>query len=680
MMSGADAAAGTTTAVIAAVATATVLGIAAIKLAVKEHRETKLLERIKVINGYYHEHLERVKLPAIFMMTKDDKQKEIASSIILSEDVFRDIAQAVPAFSDSDLIRYGDYILQAMAGIRKFYQFRLKRGGFKQGKADDDTSNVLCYALLMLSTHCIKFSDYNVTLATIKALSDFILAFASIGNDENRARFKFLRPVHVILNNAHDHLKDHFLSLSLSEKLDLLIHNLADINKKMLRCLAKLLTPHNVWENIDWLMPDELALGIIKYEYEDTSLRSMLVQKEIKFKPSVFSDYVKQCAVHYQHAILKDDEGVFIKKGNFPPINLNQDPKRAKSKKAAAREAFKESTNFFTYKVNLPNSSDELLQDTCNNFHEEIWLTYILNISLFFLTHLERKVDTLGEVYVTDPHHCEFLFGMLNQLSGKLQQVCTTIYSKIDELNKRNDGYVMEINSGVFKEMYALLPRIIGKTEGMPQTQIVEVSINQYFKFLTDRHDERIEVRHIEKHRLSREVNVSNDPLLTIAFLITDVFELDTGFVAKVVSDPHNTPLLQAAVLAGRNLNRRGTQVKIVRSDSQEEEESPFSPSALPHGAVTNTATRLSKLRAADSTVSPLRRLNVTNGKSEKEESDDSLTRSHSDSDVAPISSHRHLHLPGEPTVPLVDVTATIHSSDEKAHKREEIKSRRNSP
>jgi hypothetical protein len=565
MMSGA--AEGATTAIITAAIAGALVGVTTIALSVSHHKEAVRLARIRVINDLHEKYLKPANFPPIFEMKKDDKNGEVAVSITMGKKVFEDIAQATPAFSDSDLILYGDLILEAMAGIQKFYQYRLDRTlGTGRGNAEDDTSSVMCYVLLMLSAHCIKFADYDVTLKQILALHDFVLAFASIGNDKKRDRYKFLRPVAVTLKKAHDHLKDHFLSMNMAEKLDLLIHNLADINKKLLRCMTKLIVNKKYWKNVDWLMPHQLSEGILEYNYETGA---WFGSKDKVMDHSMFAQLIIECSHHYEHAIRRNDDGSFIKKDNLPIIPLDTEKDIRK-----AREGFAKSTNFLTYKINQPGWTPEMVRQAVGFFKDEVIFIIMLNAGLYYLTEMEREYDTFGNIYFTQAHHCEFIFTMLKLFSALVQKSSGALYEKMDKINTANEDQLLEEEQAVYKEMYGLFTRITtGKIANAQAGEVTQMSIADYFKFLTDCHNARLQVRQIDKKKFKGEVIVSSDALLTLTFLMSEVFDLDTGFL-PIFNTTNSTHLVDAAVKEAKKnrLHRRGSEIRFVGAEADEKE------------------------------------------------------------------------------------------------------------
>jgi hypothetical protein len=273
------------------------LAFEGMQLAIREwkiYKDEARLNVIQKINGVFDDHLKiltiqennndkPVKLPPIFKLADESEQTESPESststprqdkrkgykyqsFVMSKELIRSIKNKKPQVNSVTMRKYIHHITEAINTMLDYHAQRITKNS---NKADDTTSNVICYILLMLSEHCLNFRGTEKDKEYVDRLGRFVNGFASLrGQDSDR--FKWLSIVYKSIRDAADELKEH-LSVHYADDLNnQLISGCDDTIPALIRCYVKLVTPLSHWPYVETVPLQNLSSGILREKFESS--------------------------------------------------------------------------------------------------------------------------------------------------------------------------------------------------------------------------------------------------------------------------------------------------------------------------------------------------------------------------------------------------------------------------
>jgi hypothetical protein len=175
--------------------------------------------------------------------------------------------------------------------------------------------------------------------------------------------------------------------------------------------------------------------------------------------------------------------------------------------------------------------------------------------------HLWNRIKELGEIYISDPVHCNHIFKALIEFGQNVNDCAKAFIAKIDEIKKDNAkarAMLDEDQDRVVNQVMGLLEKITGN---------ITVSIND----LTQTH-----VRRVSDPAADGEIDVEKNKILLLASQLLDVCGVPTKY--KIKKDPvnfcvpRNIPLDEMKAIDGGVVNPAGDHLldQLAQGANQE--------------------------------------------------------------------------------------------------------------
>jgi hypothetical protein len=516
-----------------------VYGIQAAEFAITEHKKGAETEVINQIKGWYEECLKNIpvldrkgrtiktiSLPEIFQ----GKPGEAQTADSLNASTIAALNNRDPLFSDARLMNYGKHINYAMLALQEFYISRIKdRVWMYRGKSEDITSSVLSYLILNISTWCYRIDSHSETLACLGALTTFVNKFAS-SHGKKSDRYTHLTPVYCDLQVAHIKLWQNNLSLSYQTMLSEICPALQASSKKLMKYCLQLFLPNKHWIYVDRVTTRLLQAGKVKNSYP----HSHSLIGEIKIPDCIFKDWIEACARHYILALSIEDhadkQGGFIDGSRF-----DYEDKLGKKEIAKIKLVFAESENFFTHQTfsNAPEwkkiDKPELIKKRVDIFSKFMLLIDKINAVIYFCAHMSNRVQQLGEIYVSNPNHCAYIFEVLHGLGDKIESLLKELRDTMEFIQKDSVHFMPTDNiQALFKNLNDELGALTG---------ICVDPINDLF----EKH--RSYPKTAKSKNENRKIKPNRDVMLMIAQRIAEQYKITTVIQPEVKLAPLDSRL-----------------------------------------------------------------------------------------------------------------------------------------
>lgn len=436
--------------------------------AYKTYEEKKHRAEIEFINHLHLKHLSRIYIsdyneiqgfPPIFKLSKDPNSAA-AESMHLTDEQIDDIGKTLPHSTDVILSYYRESIVYAIRKLKDYY--------FSRDERNDITAGVISYLLYMLNTKCLNFQGYDYDIAYLKAITNFITAFASIKERSHSQEFSRLNPVFSYLTTATQILEKHKESLSLEEMVGELRDACISKSSQLIQCLAKLISKDKHWRLIDFVGIDELANGIIRQEFIKKEIGGFVLSKHHSktIRPSGFSDWLITLASYYTKVInpeIKIDrkellapsiQFVLPSKERYLALKSKKELSKAealefeeiKKKIKQMIKLYEEAPNFISTKLD-PKTKNKLpkmipvddpetaldrayaIQSFSSLIHQVLSLQYLS-------TQLLKSTKQLGELYVKNPNHFCRIFYVLESLSNQVKNGINDFRKKLTAIHR----------------------------------------------------------------------------------------------------------------------------------------------------------------------------------------------------------------------------------------------------
>lgn len=423
--------------------------------AYKDYEEKKHREAIEQVNSLHNKFLARITVPdyneiqgfpPIFKLIAG-KDSHTAESMHLTDDEINDIGKNLPHGTDIALSIYRESVYNAILKLKEYY--------FSRKERNDITAGVISYLLYMLQTKCLNFEGYDYDIAYLKAISDFIIAYASLQNRENSQHFSRLNPVFSYITTARQALEKHKEVLSLEEMVGELRDSCIHQSNQLIRCMTKIMVKDKHWNLIKTVAIDELQQGLLRREYIKSEVKGLvLVKDDEKFlEESFFKNWLITLANYYIQTLDPDSklskkdvsspaqsfwlpsaERLAILKQNASKLSKDEvrEMHKLESDIKQIAKAFEKYPSFITTRLDpasknkLPkmipvtdpaeiNVRATLIQNFASLIHQIISLQYLT-------THLLKSTKQLGELYVKNPKHFCTIFYTLDTLCNQIKE------------------------------------------------------------------------------------------------------------------------------------------------------------------------------------------------------------------------------------------------------------------
>lgn len=452
-------------------------GVQHLQKEVIKWKDAKRVKTIKEINAIHQKHFkdlvvilenskQEYRLPPIFeeitKSTNDvNPQKEeekVDYNTFELNDHIRNNAKNQTSSSDSQgMHNFHMQIKEAINITLSYDDERRKKLGRSENDEDDTTANVICYILLMLSEHCLKFSGRFEDIIYVRKLASFINAFASLHpKKEASSRFAQLKKLYHQIKKAEKTLSNHLKMVYPIKLITQLNQQCTHVITELMRCYVKLLMSSEHKNHIDKALPTYILEGYIT---SDVYKKSNIPLPDI-----IFSDWIKQCAHDYISAIATDNQEVLSLKHQFTYPLYNEFSKQAPDEVKKIQDFFNKNiyiSKYTRYKeqiaaqtaIQTKNRSDSAsiinnLKSPINrrlstfalnspaeiNLNKQLQIghRFDMNMQIFYsfaslinqlisLSYFSNQLDNCiriqGEKYLKNPLNSDFIFSVLDGLS-----------------------------------------------------------------------------------------------------------------------------------------------------------------------------------------------------------------------------------------------------------------------
>ncbi|MDR3477597.1 MAG: hypothetical protein P4M14_06155 [Gammaproteobacteria bacterium] len=312
-MAGARDGANATSELILAIGTLAASGITIALVKYKEHIEKEHLARILEVDKIFKQYLlnipvkdrnnkptgETVSFPPPFELDDPDNPTK-AKSLQLTSSILDDIDNQIPMYSDPHMAPCVRSLLNALAYFREFHEDRIHERDYQKGHEDDVTSSVICYLILEICVHCIKFEGTARCIAYLDGLTNFVRAYASL--HKHSERYERLTLAYGELENAKLLLKDHALKLSHEELICEFLPTCTHLSEMMIKSLTKLGVPKDIWKKVDATTLERLSESVVrpKFKYDHNfHVPFFRVAHATVIKESPVQKWIDDCATKF---------------------------------------------------------------------------------------------------------------------------------------------------------------------------------------------------------------------------------------------------------------------------------------------------------------------------------------------------------------------------------------------
>lgn len=560
----------------------------------KELKEYKAA--IEKINVLHQRHLEKIlvkghpnakvlTLPPIFSKVSGEEKPQ--ANVLLKMPIIEDLYNSKPIFSDPILRHYTHHVLTAMRQLADYYKRRIKkRMWFFQGNENDITSGVLSYLILMLSQHCVKFEGYNVDIAYLEAISDFVSDFASLEEGAHRERLEQLTEVTSALAKAKAILEHHRLSLSMEELIGQFQADSGRITEDLIRSYIKAIMPNDKWDDVDCANMEFFAARVVTPRYEYQNRNIPWPTSEISLPKCLFSYWIQHAATDYVRSLsLTKKDLIPIKPGKAVIPDFNTDPEDLKN----IKKVFTDSVNILTQQIKhesgyrsvknfTPVEETAEIAKRAKVYFDLYQLIDRIIVAQYFCLHIWWQLKELGERYFRDSQECDLVFQVLAGLGAQIEKLADKLLIPIRELQVLStEALHTHPQNMLTKKFISLLESVKGELYQGIRQLVEKHNTRQALDFKEENPVPKLSAI-IKKRRkqseeyLDKHVNCpirlkKDDILLILAVNIKEAYEIDIPTIV-VDANPELSeiePLEPSKVvtLAEKILNRRKDQPDI---------------------------------------------------------------------------------------------------------------------
>ncbi len=548
-------------------------GVTKIQSEYREHSEKVLTDQMLGIQSIYNESLKDmlviglgenavVSTPPIFIMDEKDPTKPVIKSLVLNELILKDLADTYPAVS-ADLLAYGERLHNAMQALRQFYYLRTeKRNRIHKGNKTDLTSSILSYLILMISTHCYKFEGIETTMTYLRGFQKFVQRYGSFGGKGKRSdRYQHMAKVYKELSIAESLLLQYSLTLSYTNYLNLLIPKTTSYCNELLRCALKIITPIEHWDLIEYVNAQDILEGNIKDKFDYAHEGLLGGGEVIPIKESPMKEKLKICAKNYLTAIRSNDDpenkAAFVADDKFSTMFTRHEYQRI-------MEVARDCNNFLTLKIK-PESNQNLKRWLLKNdgfidkrikaYQEIVGLINKMIVLIYYSAHLSNRVKQLGEIYVTNPHHCVYIFEIFKELGNIIDEQDQIVMMATIEINKEN-GQIMPVAPS--QVVYERLGSVL---------RDIRDNVTPVIKTIYRKHTEHPKSINVD---FSKAIKENVNQMITIAKRVADQYGIKTLLSDQVKHEP--SPLARSSPLIAHDI-KADIELKEIKENKDENEE-----------------------------------------------------------------------------------------------------------
>ena len=557
----------------AAVFTVLLMGSQLVKGEFKKIDEKKHAEELKKIGEITNAaFIKAPHLEPIFTRSKPDDEKSPLKGPVLTQATFKSIAKCKPNFENKALDRYVRHVQNAVSYLYEFHSARLRRNWLYKGDLEDPTSSVLCYIALKLGLECVTFTDNQRALATLQALATLTKKFASARDPNTKTTFRFARLTQIYdeLNIAIFLLKDHSLSLSLTERVKEFLSVYDDIAQGLLTCAIKMIVPNDQWYLLDSFNPQRLRLGLLRHEYdywEGWPVKIQVSENKVMLPDAHLSDWIKISAEDYSLALaLEDEKG---KSGDF--INPHKfDLVEPLDYKHIAR-IYKHSRNFMTMTVAPVSESKatshfvtvtqpELMRSRVQFSSNLMKLLHYANVNRFFGAWLRNELLRVGQDYFDLPENNIYMFAALNEFRNQMMRLTQMEATKLSEM--LTDQHKAMLNEkeddGLYDELKTNL-------------EMIQKRGNEVITALINGHNDKLRHKHhdIDTKKLNPVFLREGDTLMWVPHFMAERFELKIDLPVQLVKKEEE-PAPNPTIKMYRTLAKISNRISEIEQTQQD--------------------------------------------------------------------------------------------------------------
>lgn len=417
----------------------------------------KFLQNLKTASG-----VDVPNMPIVFQFSADLKTVD---SLHYNDEEIDAIGKAPPEVPP-ELTNYRQAILDAILALKEYY--------IHLDDSDDVVKGVLSYLLNILENRCLSFVGFDYDITYLKAIIDFVTAYASRDNTEDSPHFSHLKPVFSKLEDAVQDLERHKESMSLLQLVNEARLASLDESDKLIRLLVKMVIASKYQKLAETVRHSDLKNDIVREKYIDHTLWKIPIfhQSKVELPNSIFHNWIMGISKYYllsekPTAILRQSDAILRPEELFSFINWAR-PKLAQKKLAAKdkkkpplskedenklhkglqliHHVFKQSPNFINSKLSgsdddpkfvVIKDGDELLNASEVLAHYTHLIHGVISLQAY-CAEISTEVERLGLDFFDNQDNFRKIFTTMNTLYGVVEEDVRLMKEKIREISKAN--------------------------------------------------------------------------------------------------------------------------------------------------------------------------------------------------------------------------------------------------
>lgn len=273
---------------------------------VKEHQLEKIGAKIVEANHTAKPFFNRITVPGFSEVTSwplpfevdDEKNPKNLKALPVDEDDIKAIGETKSHQSEIGLEVFVENVDSAISELKAYYETLDKTGV---------TARVLAHILHLIDDCVLKFQGYDLDIAYLTALINFIDKYASTSaHGAGSQHFSRLKGAYQYLRKAKDELKKHKETRSFTYDISELKDACIKHSKVMIRNIVQVILPNKHWGLLPNLVIQKLAKdGTVTEEHVKRAANVPIVgvvathDAEVKLENSIITDWVIHLSRYY---------------------------------------------------------------------------------------------------------------------------------------------------------------------------------------------------------------------------------------------------------------------------------------------------------------------------------------------------------------------------------------------
>jgi len=412
--------------------------------------------------------LYRLWVPDFPPIFNQDKSSSSIQSMHFTDEQIEAMKNPLPTDPAPELRGYRKLVSAAILKVRAWYQERIKIQGNEA--RNDITAGVLSWLLYILETHCLQFEGRPIDIEDIEKIISFICGWCSLKHSEHTARFSNMGPVHELLKDAADRLREHHDSLSLQETIPVLSKSCIDESDCLMRLFVKLFVPEEYVYLADSVFEQELYQG---------KLRSRTIRRQF-LGLKLHNDEIRLdgFTARWISILAKQSLGAagLLKANSSLPLRTPEQLFMIPNTQSI-RYALAINENFLTTQHKKPIEDPDVLNKRMKIIQEIAILIQKTVYLQTLCTSLSECAKELGNIYIRNPHHLVRFFSDLNALAAQIMHLGKSIKKAIMDIHTENGN---TMNLAEFAELPQMITGSLQRLQTTLETTTATIRKHRY--------------------------------------------------------------------------------------------------------------------------------------------------------------------------------------------------------